>query len=54
MVLAFVAADFIFSASSGVGTIVLAIVTLAAIGGIVGAIHGLAFVWLVRPRRARC
>jgi hypothetical protein len=54
MVLAFVAADFIFSASSGVGTIVLAIVTLAAIGGIVGAIHGLALVWLVRPRRARC
>jgi hypothetical protein len=54
MVLAFVAADFIFSASSGVGTIVLAIVTLAAIGGIVGAIHDLALVWLVRPRRARC
>ena len=53
MVLAFVAADFIFSASSGVGTLVLAIVTFAAVGGIVGAIHGLALVWLVRSQRAR-
>jgi hypothetical protein len=53
MVLAFVAANFIFSASSGAGTLVLASVTLAAIGAIVGAIHGLALVWLVRPGRAR-
>ena len=53
MVLAFVAADFIFSAGSGVSTVVLAIVTLAAIGGIVGAIHGLVLIWLVQPRRAR-
>jgi len=53
MVLAFVAADFIFSAGSGVATVVLAIVTLAAIGGIVGAIHGLVLIWLVQPRRAR-
>jgi hypothetical protein len=52
-VLAFVAADFIFSAGSGVATVVLAIVTLAAIGGIVGAIHGLVLIWLVQPRRAR-
>jgi hypothetical protein len=53
MVLAFVAADFIFSAGSEVSTVMLAIVTLAAIGGIVGAIHGLVLIWLVRPRRAR-
>jgi hypothetical protein len=53
MVLAFVAADFIFSAGSGVSTVVLAVVTLATIGGIVGAIHGLVLIWLVRPRRAR-
>jgi deazaflavin-dependent oxidoreductase (nitroreductase family) len=53
MILAFVAADFIFSAGSGVATVVLAIVTLAAIGGIVGAIHGLVLIWLVQPRRAR-
>ncbi len=48
MVLAFVAADFIFSASSGVSTIVLVIATLVAIGAVVGAIHGLALVWLRR------
>jgi len=53
MVLAFVGADFIFSAGSGVSTVMLAIVTLAALGGIVGAIHGLVLIWLVRPRRAR-
>jgi hypothetical protein len=51
MVLAFVAADFVFSAGSGVGTLVLAIGTLVAIGAVVGAIHGLALVWLVRYRR---
>lgn len=50
MVLAFVGADLIFSASIGVSTIVLAIATLAAIGALVGAIHGLALVWLVRLR----
>jgi hypothetical protein len=46
MVLAFVAADFIFSAGIGMSTIVLAIATLVAIGAVVGAIHGLALVWL--------
>jgi hypothetical protein len=46
MVLAFVAADFIFSAGIGTITIVLAIATLAAIGAVVGSIHGLALVWL--------
>ena len=48
MVLAFFAADFIFSAGAGISTVVLAIVTLAAIGAMVGAIHGLALVWLSR------
>ena len=48
MVLAFVAADFIFSASSGVGTLVLAIGTLVIIGAVVGSIHGIALVWLVQ------
>lgn len=48
MVLAFVAADFIFSAGIGMITIVLAIATLMAIGAVVGAIHGLALVWLTR------
>lgn len=49
MVMAFVAADFLFSAGIGVGTVLLAIATLAAIGAVVGAIHGLALVWLLRP-----
>jgi hypothetical protein len=48
MVLAFVAVDFVFSASSGVSTFVLAIGTLVVIGAVVGSIHGLALVWLVR------
>ena len=46
MVLAFFAADFIFSAGIGMTTIVLAIATLMAVGAVVGAIHGLALVWL--------
>ncbi len=50
MVLAFVAADFIYSAGIRMTTIVLAIATLVAIGAAVGAIHGLALVWLVRRR----
>jgi hypothetical protein len=50
MVLAFVAADFIFSAGIRMTTVVLAIATLVAIGAVVGAIHGLALVWLVRRR----
>lgn len=53
MLLAFVGANFIFSAGRGVSTVMLAIATLIAIGTVVGAIHGLALVWLVRPRRAR-
>jgi hypothetical protein len=40
MVMAFVAADFLFSASIGMTIILLAIATLAAIGAVVGAIHG--------------
>lgn len=53
MVLAFVAADFIFSAGIGMTTVVLAIATLVAIGAVVGAIHGLALVWLVHSQRLR-
>lgn len=52
MVLAFVAADFIFSGSSRVGTVMLAIAALVTIGAVVGAIHGLALVWLVRSQLA--
>jgi hypothetical protein len=52
MVLAFVGADSIFSSGSGVNTLVFAIVALVAIGAVVGAIHGLALVWLSRPRQA--
>jgi hypothetical protein len=51
MILAFYAADFAFSAGAGISTVVLAIATLAAIGAVVGAIHGLALVWLMRLRR---
>jgi hypothetical protein len=51
MVIAFYAADSIFVAGNGMSTVVFAIVTLAAIGAVVGAIHGLALVWLVRLRR---
>jgi hypothetical protein len=50
MFLAFVAADFIFSASSGISTIVLAIGTLVVIGAVVGSIHGIALVWLVHRK----
>jgi hypothetical protein len=50
MVMAFIAADFILSARVGVSTIMLAIATLAAIGALVGAIHGLVLIWLVRLR----
>ena len=50
MVMAFVAADFIFSTSGGMSTVALAVATLAAIGAVVGAIHGLVLVWLVRLR----
>jgi hypothetical protein len=51
MILAFYAADFACSAGAGISTVVLAIATLAAIGAVVGAIHGLALVWLMRLRR---
>jgi len=52
MVLAFYAADFLFAAGPGASTFVLAMTTLAAIGAIVGAIHVLALVWLVRLRQS--
>ena len=54
MVLAFVAVDFIFSAGTGMITIVFAIATLFVIGAVVGAIHGIALVWVVSlgPKRA--
>ncbi|QIN84704.1 hypothetical protein GBA63_20155 [Rubrobacter tropicus] len=51
MVMAFVAADFLFSGSPGATIVLLAIATLAAIGAVVGAIHGLALVWLLRLAR---
>jgi hypothetical protein len=52
MVLAFVTADFIFSAGIGMITIVLAVGTLVAIGAVVGAIHGIALVWVL-PLRSK-
>ena len=52
MVLAFVAADFIFSAGIGMITIVLAVGTLVTIGAVVGAIHGIALVWML-PLRSK-
>jgi hypothetical protein len=48
MVLAFVGADTIFSAGSGVSTVVRVIAILVAIGAVVGAIRGLVLVWLSR------
>jgi hypothetical protein len=40
MVMAFYAADLIFSTSSGLGTIVVAVFALAVIGAMVAAIQG--------------
>lgn len=51
MVIAFVAADFLFSDGIRMDTVVLAIVALAAIGAVVGAIHGLVLVRLLRLRQ---
>ncbi|MEW6637543.1 MAG: hypothetical protein AB1425_12115 [Actinomycetota bacterium] len=53
MVLAFVAADFSFSGDVGTVTVVLAVATLAAIGAVVGAIHGAVLLWLLRNRRSK-
>ena len=51
MVLAFVSADFVFSAGIGASAVLLSVVTLAVIGAVVGAIHGAALVWLLRSHR---
>lgn len=51
MVMAFVVADFLFATRFGVATVLLAVATLAAIGAVVGTVHGLALVWLLRLRR---
>ena len=51
MILAFVAADFLFSAGTGMTTMLLAVATLAVIGAVVGAIHGLALIWMLRLAR---
>jgi hypothetical protein len=48
MVMAFFAADLIFSTDPGLGTVVIAVFALAVIGAMVAAIHGLALLWLVR------
>ena len=48
MVMAFYAADLIFSTDPGLGTVVIAVFALAVIGAMVAAIHGLALLWLVR------
>ncbi len=52
MVMAFVEADFVFATGIGISAVVLAITTLATIGGVVGAIHGLVLIWLVRLRQS--
>jgi hypothetical protein len=51
MVLAFVAADFVFSIGMETSAVLLSVFTLAVIGAVVGAIHGVALVWLVRSYR---
>ena len=51
MVLAFVAAEFIFANGIGAGEILLAVITLALIGALVGAIYGAVLVWLLRSHR---
>lgn len=53
MVLAFAAADFLFSAGLGAtGALAAGVAVLAAIGAMVGAIHGLALLWLLRAPAA--
>jgi hypothetical protein len=51
MVLAFVAADFIFASGFATSAVLRAIATLAVIGGAVGAIHGAVLLWLLRSHR---
>src|SRR5215208_4500984 len=51
MVLAFVAVDLLFATGIGISAVVLAIAALAAIGAVVGAIHGLVLIWLVQGDR---
>jgi hypothetical protein len=52
LVMAFVAADLLFATGIGISAVVLAIAALAAIGAVVGAIHGLVLIWLVRLRQS--
>ena len=56
MVTIFVGADLVFGSTSPVAVLLL-VITLACAGAMVGAIHGLALVWLLgnapRPRKAR-
>lgn len=52
MVMAFVAANLLFATGIGISAVVLAIAALAAIGTVVGAIHGLVLIWLVRLRQS--
>lgn len=51
MVMAFVAVDLLFATGIGISAVVLAIAALAAIGAVVGAIHGLVLIWLVQGDR---
>ena len=51
MVMAFVAVDLLFAIGIGISAVVLAIAALAAIGAVVGAIHGLVLIWLVQGDR---
>ena len=51
MVVIFAGVDLAASGGFGPGTVPILAVTLACAGAMVGAIHGLALVWLPRPRR---
>lgn len=51
MLVIFAGVDLAVSSGSGPMTVVILAVTLACAGAVVGAVHGLALVWLLRSRR---
>lgn len=52
MVAIFAGIDFALGGGFSSGTVPILILTLACSGAIVGAVHGLALVWLLRPARS--
>ena len=51
MVVVFTGMDLAFGAGFGPGTVPILVLTLLWCGATVGAIHGLALMWLLRPAR---